>query len=147
VTDLPRVDFEELDLGDDQLIVWKGQPFTGIAVEVFPDGTLRGEVPHLEGVRHGWVREWYLSGQLKYEANLWHGGVHGYMREWDEQGRLITEMIGELGIRIAEKRWDEQGRLIRDWHIGPKDNLYEILQIKREKWGHLAPPLFSRPFP
>jgi hypothetical protein len=141
MTDMPRVDFEDLDLGDNQLITWKDQPFTGIAVEFFPNGTLCSEVPHLDGVRHGLLRAWYPSGQLREEASLWQGGVHGYKREWDEQGRLISEMIGELGIRTAEKTWDDQGRLIRDWHIGPNDDMYEILQIKREKWGHLAPPL------
>jgi hypothetical protein len=141
MTDMLRVDFDDLDLGDNQLITWKDQPFTGIAVEFFPNGTLCSEVPHLDGVRHGLLRAWYPSGQLREEASLWQGGVHGYKREWDEQGRLISEMIGELGIRTAEKTLDDQGRLIRDWHIGPNDDMYEILQIKREKWGLLAPPL------
>jgi hypothetical protein len=141
MTDMPRVDFEELDLGDDQSITWKGQPFTGVAVEFFPDGALCSEVPHLDGVRHGWVRAWYPSGQLRKEANLWQGGLHGYKREWDEQGGLISEELGELGIGTAEKRWDEQGQLVRDWRISPKDSLYGTLQIKRELWGHLAPPL------
>jgi antitoxin component YwqK of YwqJK toxin-antitoxin module len=143
MTDLPRVDFDDLELvvSDDQYMFWKGKPFTGVAVEFFPDGTLCGEVPHLDGIEHGLKRAWYPSGQLRKEANLWQGGVHGYRREWDEQGHLTSEMIGELGIRTAEKTWDEQGRLIRDWHIGPNDDMYEILQIKREKWGHLAPPL------
>lgn len=140
MTDAPRVDFEELDLGNEQLIVWNDRPFTGIAVEFFPDGTLCSEVPHLDGVRHGLVRAWYPSGQLRKEANLWQGGLHGYKHEWDEQGRLVSTEFGELGVGTAEKRWDEQGRLIRDWQIGPDDSLYEVLLIKREKWGHLAPP-------
>jgi hypothetical protein len=75
------------------------------------------------------------------EANLWQGGLHGYERHWDEQGRLILERVGEIGIGVAEKQWDEQGRLIKDWRIGPKDNLYEILLLKRKKYGHFAPPL------
>jgi antitoxin component YwqK of YwqJK toxin-antitoxin module len=143
MTDLPRVDFDDLELvvSDDQYMYWKGQPFTGIAVEFFPDGTLRSEVHHVNGIEHGPSREWYPSGQLKDEASLWHGGLHGYERIWDEQGRLRSERIGELGIAIAEKRWDEQGRLLRDWHIGPKDSLYDILQIKRKKWGQFAPPI------
>jgi antitoxin component YwqK of YwqJK toxin-antitoxin module len=141
MTALPRVDFEELDVGDEQLIIWKGQPFTGIAVELFPDGKLCSEVPHLNGVIHGLVRAWYPSGQLKKEASLWQGGLHGYERIWDEQGRLVSETLGELGIGIAEKRWDEQGRLMKDWHISPKENLYDLLLIKRKKFGRFAPPL------
>ncbi|MFL5345958.1 MAG: toxin-antitoxin system YwqK family antitoxin [Hyalangium sp.] len=141
MTELPRVNFEEIDVGEEQLMFWKGQAFTGIAVEFFPDGTLRSEEYHLNGLRHGPSREWYRSGQRKEEMTLWYGGLHGYKREWNEQGRLISEVLGELGIGIAEKRWDEQGRLIMDWHIGPKDSLYEILLIKRKKWGQSAPPL------
>ena len=140
MTSMPRVDFEELDLGDDQLTTWKGQPFTGLAVEFFPDGKPCSEVPHLEGVRHGLLRAWYPSGQLREEKNLWQGGLHGCARLWDEQGRLISERVGELGIGIAEKLWDGQGRLIMDWHIGPKDSLYEILLVKRTKWRQSASP-------
>ncbi|PTL76556.1 toxin-antitoxin system YwqK family antitoxin [Vitiosangium sp. GDMCC 1.1324] len=141
MTETLRVLHDELDIGDEQLMVWEGKPFTGIAVEFFPDGKLQSEVPHLDGVEHGLKRAWYPSGQLGKEANLWYGSLHGYLRKWDEQGRLIHEMLGELGVGIAEKRWDEQGRLIRDWHINPKDDMYEILQLCRKKWGHLAPPL------
>lgn len=143
MTDIPRVDFDELELvvRDEHYMFLNGHPFTGVAVELFPDGSLRSEVYHVNGVEHGPKREWYPSGQLKDEANMWHGGLHGYSRIWNEQGRLIFEELGELGIGIAEKRWDEQGRLIREWRIGPKDSLYEILLIKREKWGHLAPML------
>ncbi|WP_158502004.1 toxin-antitoxin system YwqK family antitoxin [Vitiosangium sp. GDMCC 1.1324] len=143
MTVLPCVHFDELELvvSDDQYMFWKGQPFTGIAVEFFPDGTLQSEVPHVNGIRHGLVRAWHPSGQLRKESNLWYGGLHGYRREWDEQGHLVAEVLGELGIAIAEKRWDEQGRLIKDWHISPTDNLYSTLQICRKKWGQSAPPL------
>jgi hypothetical protein len=140
MTDMPCVDFDALDLGDEQLVVWKGQPFTGVAVEFFPNGKPCSEVPHIEGVRHGLLRAWHPSGQLREEASLWYKGLHGYERIWDEQGRLVSERIGALGIAIAEKRWDEQGRLIRDWHISPQDSLYSTLQIKRRKYGQSAPP-------
>ena len=139
MTDMPRVDFDELDLGDEQLITWKGQPFTGVAIEFFPDGTLCSEVPHLDGVRHGLVRAWHRSGQLMEEKSLRHGGLHGYAREWDAQGRLISERIGEFGIETSERRWDEQGRLIKEWHISPNDSLYSTLQICRKKYGQSAP--------
>ncbi len=143
MTDMPRVDFDELELvvSDDQYMFWNGKPFTGVAVEFYPDGTLCSEVPHLNGLEHGLKRAWHPSGQLRKESNLWNGGLHGYRREWDEQGRLVSEALGELGICIAEKQWNEQGRLIRDWHIGPTDSLYSTLLICRRKWGQSAPPI------
>ncbi len=141
MTDIPRVHFDELEVGDEQLMLWKGQPFTGVAVEYFPDGKLCSEVPHVDGVEYGLMRAWHPSGQLRKEASLWEGGLHGYRRIWNEQGRLLSETLGELGIAIAEKEWDEQGRLIKDWHIGPTDSLYSTLHLKRKKWGRLAPPL------
>lgn len=118
MTDLPRVDFEELDFGEDQLVVWKDQPFTGVAVELFPDGKPCSEVPFLNGLRHGVLRAWYPSGQLKEEKHLWYGGLHGYARVWNEQGGLIM-----------------------DWHLGPQDSLYGTLEICRKKWGRSAPPV------
>lgn len=141
MTELPRVIFEEIDVGEEQLMFWKGKPFTGIAVEFFPDGTLQSEVYHVNGLEHGPKRGCYSSGQLRKEANLWYGGLHGYLREWDEQGRLTSEVLGELGIGIAEKVWDGQGRLIKDWRISPKDSLYGTLQICRKKWNKSAPPI------
>jgi hypothetical protein len=50
MTGMPRVDFDELDLGDNQLITWKGQPFTRVAIEFSPNGKSCSEAPHLEGV-------------------------------------------------------------------------------------------------
>jgi hypothetical protein len=81
------------------------------------------------------------------EMNRWYGCLHGYERMWDEQGTLRAEALGELGIRITAKRWDEQGRLVRDWALSPKDDEYKYLLLARKRWGHLAPPIFSRPFP
>ena len=141
MTDLPRVDFDELEPGEDQLMFWQGQPFTGVAVEFFPDGTLQSEVYHVNGLAHGPSRGWYPSGRLRDEMTLWYGALHGYKREWDEQGRLVSESLGELGIGVAEKRWDVHGKLIRDWHISPRDNLFSTLQLCRQKWAASAPPL------
>jgi hypothetical protein len=141
MTDTPRVDWDELELSNDLLILWKGQPFTGFAVEFYPDGRLASEVMHVDGMKHGLSRSWYDSGQLMDEETYWLDGLHGYCREWAEQGRLVSEVLGELGIQIAEKRWDDQGRLIKDWHIGPNDNSWTMLQFNRKHLGHRAPPL------
>jgi len=142
MTDIPRVDFDELELvvRDDSYMFWKGEPFTGVAVEFFPDGPLQSEVHHVRGLRHGPSREWYPSGKLMSEANLQYGGLHGTRRTWDEQGRLVGEDTGEFGIVIAEKRWDEQGRLMRDWHISPTDSLHAEWQLRRKEYGQSAPP-------
>lgn len=142
MTDIPRVDFDELELvvRDGYYLFWKGQPFTGFALERFPDGTLQSEVYHVDGIEHGPSRQWYPWGKLMEEKNLWNGGLHGYERTWDEQGRLISERIGEFGIAISEKRWNEQGRLMKDWHITPTDSLYEEWQLRRKRFGQSAPP-------
>jgi hypothetical protein len=141
MSDLPRVHFDDLDIGQDQLMVWKGQPFTGVAVEFYADGKPCSEVAHVNGLIHGLSRAWYPSGNLREESQLWYGGLHGYERVWDEQQRLVSERIGELGIGVAEKVWDGQGRLIKDWHIGPADSLYNEWQWRRKQWGPSAPPI------
>jgi hypothetical protein len=147
MTDTLRVHVNELDFGDKQLMIWNGKPFTGVAVEFFPDGKLQSEEYYVDGIEHGPSRVWFPSGQLLEEMNHWRGSLHGYYRMWDERGTLREEALCELGVWLAERRWDEQGRLVRDWRLGPEDTEYNTLLLVRRKWGHLAPPIFNRPVP
>jgi antitoxin component YwqK of YwqJK toxin-antitoxin module len=138
MTDLPRVELDELELvvrDDGYYFHWNGQPFTGIAIESFPEGPLQSETYYADGIENGPRRAWYPSGKLMEEANLWYGGIHGHERTWDEQGRLRSEKLGEFGITLSEKRWDEEGRLVNDWHISPSDTLYVVWQARRKTHG------------
>lgn len=128
-----RINFDELDFTDDLINTWNGHPFTGIAFEYNDQGKLISEVPFVDGIEHGIVRDWYPSGQLKKETHLMWGGLHGVAREWYENGRLKSEAYGEYAILVKRKEWDENGNLIFEKHITENDSLYEILMKRRKK--------------
>lgn len=123
-----RVDFDEMDTQDGLTYIWKGQPFTGIAYELRPDGTLRDEIEFVDGQMHGPSRDWYESGQIESETAYYCGTPYGPDRNWDECGRLRREAFLEFGFPAREKRWDEHGRLTLDTVMGPGHPNYALLQ-------------------
>ena len=78
------VDGDQLRFRDD-LYTFKGKPFTGVAVEKYP------------------------NGQKEYEGTLKDGKLHGLGTEWYENGQKSAEFTLKDGKLISEKRWDEDG--------------------------------------
>ena len=101
----PRVDMDEIDF-EQGWALYKGILFTGVGFELWPNGTLRWEMPYLDGYPYGTEREWYPSGQLKSQCEIVGGVVHGTMREWAEDGRLIIEAVYDRGRLVKRKRDD-----------------------------------------
>ncbi len=133
---MPRVDFDELELdyGDGDRYLRYGQPFTGAAYGLRPDGSLWDEIEYANGERHGKTREWYPSGQLKAETTYYKGAYFGPDREWDENGHLRSETIYEYSYPVRERKWDENGQLISETVLGPGSPKYSRLQALRETY-------------
>ncbi len=94
----------------------ESEPFTGVMLEHYPDGTLKSRSELVEGVLHGvsegWhpnkvlqVREhfvagvshgarsrWYADGARRSEAEIIEGQIHGVFRRWHENGKLAEEI-------------------------------------------------------
>jgi hypothetical protein len=62
-----RVRGEELDFDDDQVFLYHGIPFTGVAY--YDDDGVTAEEEYVDGLREGNTREWYPSRVLK--CNEW----------------------------------------------------------------------------
>lgn len=131
---MQRVNFDELelDMGDGNLYLWQGHPFTGIAYELRPDGALWSEIKYVNGRRHGIARDWYPSGQLSSETTYFSGGCFGPDREWDENGRLRSETMREFNYPLRERKWDENGHLISETVLGPDSPYYSQLEERRK---------------
>lgn len=71
------------------LLTWEGHPYSGLARGTHGDGSLRTEIPLVNGLRHGTVREYYAGGGLSMRADFVDGQRHGERRYFDEQGNLI----------------------------------------------------------
>jgi hypothetical protein len=74
-------------------------PFTGMAVESYPDDSPMAEAFFLEGQKDGVERLWYPNGKLKEEGQWFNNQANGLMRSWDTAGKLskaVRYKKGEL---------------------------------------------------
>jgi len=74
-------------------------PFTGMALENFPDDTPRAEAYFLNGQKDGMERLWYPNGKLKEEGQWFNNRANGLMRSWDQDGKIskaVRYKNGEL---------------------------------------------------
>ncbi|NBD09942.1 toxin-antitoxin system YwqK family antitoxin [Corallococcus silvisoli] len=138
---MQRVQFDDLMVGDDQLMFWGDRPFSGVAFELFPNGRLAIETGYAEGLMEGGSRTWSELGVVVEEVQHWGGVRHGPSRSWDEEGRLRVEAVYEYGILVAEQRWSESGEKEGGWRMGPDDKLFRMLELNRDRFGGRAPPV------
>jgi antitoxin component YwqK of YwqJK toxin-antitoxin module len=137
-----RADADELeiDFGDGETYFWQGKLFTGIAYELWPDGTLRDETEYQDGRSHNTARDWYPEGQLHSETAYYRGVIYGLDREWDERGRLRKESLHEYGYWLRKRAWDEEGRLTQDQKQVRDAENHALLQKTRDHFDkYLAP--------
>jgi antitoxin component YwqK of YwqJK toxin-antitoxin module len=58
---------EDLFDFDDDVRLYEGKPFTGIAFGEYPNSKLKRELPYKDGFPEGLCREWHSNGQLERE--------------------------------------------------------------------------------
>ncbi|UOQ72682.1 toxin-antitoxin system YwqK family antitoxin [Hymenobacter cellulosilyticus] len=130
-----RVDYDELDFDyspDGVLCLWEGQPFTGVGVELYPDGTLQAESLFRNGIDTRIGSLWYVTGQLRRRATANEANHTMQVTEWYENGKLKSQTTYEHGIKTAEQSWNEQGDLLTDFHLTEQDEYYPALLRYRE---------------
>ena len=114
-----RVNYDDLEA--DPEWIWEsfyyfnGKPFTGVAYETFPDGQLWSEVEYVDGRAEGKCREWYLSGDLKYEGYDGASKRYTWYFEWFEDGTRKEEKVLEWHKLIKHNIWNESGELISSY--------------------------------
>lgn len=136
-----RVPHDQLELGDEQLVIWNGKPFTGIAVEG------DSEVSHVAGLIEGVTLRRYKGGGLAETSIFWQGARHGLTTQFDRDGRRRTDELYEFGILAGRRIWATDGRMSSEWAIGPRDDQYRLLELSRRRFGGIAPPVDRLPEP
>ena len=80
------VDYDLLqDRGGLRYLPNQKKPFTGVAVEKYPNGQKRMENTFKDGKRHGLETDWFENGQKQFEIT-WKEGEFISTKEWDEDG-------------------------------------------------------------
>lgn len=107
------VDFGELRHDDDGRMWLAGKPFTGVAIERYPNGSKGSEISYRDGIEDGLSSSWYPNGMKESETMYTAGRVNGVHREWYENGQLKLEKTIETGYELKMMQWDETGKLVR----------------------------------
>lgn len=134
MTTLNRVDYDELDFdysSDGVLCLWQERPFTGVGVELYPDGSIRAESVFRRGIDTQAGSLWYPTGQIKRRSVTDDADHTLQVTEWHENGTLKSRTTYEHGIKVAEQSWDAQGALLTDLRITEHDEYYNLLQLHR----------------
>ncbi|WP_339178553.1 toxin-antitoxin system YwqK family antitoxin [Bacillus sp. FSL R5-0560] len=111
-----------------------GKPFTGLAYELFENGSLMYFCHYKDGLAHGLNREFYKSGNIKCEEHLKYGLVNGKSVCWHENGNIKSISEVELSVNLVYKEWDENGKLLNEKILEQdKNNAQYVTLLKRRE--------------
>jgi hypothetical protein len=133
----------EIDVGElgydesDGVFLYKGEPFTGVAVEKHR-GRRIAETPYEFGQRHGRAREWARRTLIR-DCEYYYGSVHGECREWWEDGTPKLVQLCELGVVLYERSYEPDGTLASEYLADPESFKDEVATARL--WYPDAPPM------
>src|SRR5215831_1204653 len=87
-------------------------PFRGIMVDRYPDGSqlLRCEISN--GLLNGVCESWYTNGQMQVREHFKNGVSHGLREKWHENGARLSEAsIVEGKVIGTFQSWYDNGQL------------------------------------
>jgi hypothetical protein len=96
---METVNLNQLSANENGLCSLGEAPFSGFAIETFPDGSLQTQMSLMHGFQDGVTRRWHHNGQLESEQNFRNGKPLGWHRKWQPDGTLHAEFAWTAGIR------------------------------------------------
>ena len=129
-----RVPDELLDYNEELIYTYEGERFTGIGYADVPGHGL-SEISYVDGAQDGPARDWYPSGQLKYEANYRLNARHGSTKQFREDGSLISEAIYDNGVLVRSDTLDIDGNVVDHYKISQSNPNFAQLRPSREQDG------------
>lgn len=88
------------------------EPFTGLAYDLFPDGSLSFYGYIKEGYREGKVVRFYSNGKVMSNRYLISGSAHGLQLDFFDNGQLKLVSYAIMGGRVLYSEFDEEGNLV-----------------------------------
>ena len=91
--------------------VKSNKPYSGDAVEFWPNGQKKEEATYKDGKLDGLETQWYESGQKVYEVTYKDGEEDGLEVWWHENGHKNIESKYQKGklVEGSEKCWNNKG--------------------------------------
>src|SRR5947209_5600931 len=103
-----RIQEGELDF-DEDLALYEGRPFTGIAECSNANESLLRQAYYRDGFEEGTCRDWYPNGQIKLEWFAVRGTIHGKSTEWHDNGAPKSVASYIHGVEISYEEWSPSG--------------------------------------
>jgi hypothetical protein len=82
---------------------YENQPFTGLALDYWPNQKLKQRWPMVDGKWHGLVEEWNADGQQRVATNFDHGQRHGENTYWNPDGSVQKKQLFDHNTLISEE--------------------------------------------
>lgn len=123
-----RVACDDLEF-DDQLALLDGEPFTGTAFSLYPDGRLESESRYVAGLPEGLQEEWYPNGRL-FRRNIAVRG-RGSSEAWTWYGNGVMRTYSRhVDLRPVEARaWSEAGHPVDPSSLRPVNDTTELRRL------------------
>jgi hypothetical protein len=67
---METVNLNQLTANENGIYLLVNTPFSGFAIETFPDGSLQTQVALMHGLQDGVTRRWHPNGQLESEQHF-----------------------------------------------------------------------------
>ncbi|HNV92360.1 MAG TPA: hypothetical protein P5518_03480 [Candidatus Cloacimonas sp.] len=115
------VAFTELTV-QDSIYLYKDKPFTGVAVEHYPNGNLLRAVTYIRGKQSGPMFLWYPDGNPQMSAYYQNGYLHGRFLGWYSNGSVIYDIVINKGTYAGDNLLDEdEGRIGLEMEEGERE--------------------------
>jgi len=97
-----------------QYLKGESKPFTGRAVQNFPDGKQMMEMTFADGLANGPVTEWHSNGEKKFSTTYLNGKMDGRAMRWHTNGQMHMDATFKSGRQDGRgTEWDEEGNELR----------------------------------
>jgi len=100
------VSMEDLAL-EDGFLRRNDEPFSGLAYELYPEGTLYRAAQYKDGKLNGMTFLWYPDGSPQMSAGYKAGALHGRFQGWYPNGSVIYDMFINRGAYGLDLLSDE----------------------------------------
>jgi antitoxin component YwqK of YwqJK toxin-antitoxin module len=110
------IDGPDVDYDESQLLLYRGEYFTGEAVEYFPDGRLWTLKTFVNGFEDGPTRQWFQDGSLQSEGVSKRNYAVGEWKTWFPNGRLEhVSTFDDDGNLLSRIEWNEDGEIVKQY--------------------------------
>jgi hypothetical protein len=97
------------------LVFHDSLPFTGTAIEHYPNDQLATSITYTDGKKNGYYRKWFVDGTLSFEASYVAGKKHGETRSWWSNGNLRSAGQFDNGVANGfQQQWYPSGAKFKE---------------------------------